>query len=113
MEAAAISWLALGKVTSDRRIRAVVTHEVGHALAYEHEQSRPDAAGYCPDGDSYLAGTVLTSEYDDLGIMNYCQPSGFGRTSLTDLRGAQIRYGTSAAGQWLKAQPVLSYPTMF
>jgi hypothetical protein len=97
--------------TTDRRILGVVTHEVGHALAFEHEQSRADASGFCPDGDSFIPGTVLTNEYDDISIMNYCSP--ISRVSWLDIRGAQGPYGTSAAGTWLKALPALSHVTLF
>ncbi len=104
-------WLALGTATQNRAW-AVVAHEVGHALAFEHEQSRDDAAGFCPDGDSLIDGTILTKEYDDIGIMNYCRPE-FGRLSWTDIEGARAPYGTSAAVRWLRAQPALSHMTLF
>ncbi len=104
-------WLALATASRDRAW-AVVAHEVGHGLAFEHEQSRADAAGFCPDGDSFIDGTILTKEYDDIGIMNYCRPE-FGRLSWTDLEGAYGPYGMSAAGTWLKAQPALSHMTLF
>lgn len=93
--------------TTDRRARAVVTHEVGHGLSFEHEQSRPDAAGFCPDGDVPLEGTILTSEYDDIGTMNYCGPGVY--LSRLDIKGAQTLYGTNAASQWLNALPALSH----
>jgi len=99
-------WLALNNVP-DRRALAVITHEFGHGLSFEHEQSRPDAAGFCPDGDSFISGTILTAEYDDIGIMNYCGPGTY--VSRLDIKGAQILYGTSAAGQWLNALPALSH----
>jgi hypothetical protein len=101
-------WLALKNGTTDRRILGVVAHEVGHALGFEHEQSRSDAAGYCPDGDSFIPGTELTTQYDDLGVMNYCAPIGFGRLSWADISGAQGVYGTSVPGHWLKALPALT-----
>jgi astacin (peptidase family M12A) len=104
-------WLALRSGTTDRRALGVVTHEVGHALAFEHEQSRPDAVGFCPDGDSILPGTVLTTGYDDISIMNYCSP--ISRLSWTDIRGAQGPYGSSAAGTWLNALPALAHLALF
>jgi len=101
-------WMQLNDI-SDRHAWAVVTHEVGHALAFEHEQSRPDAVGFCPLGDEILDGTIVTSEYDDTSTMNYCLPVDSGRLSMLDIMGAQSLYGTSAAGQWLKALPALSH----
>jgi hypothetical protein len=98
-------WLKLNGA-SDYRARNVITHEFGHGLAFEHEQSRPDAAGFCPDGDSPIAGTIVTAEYDDIAIMNYCSPGAY--ASRLDIEGAQTLYGTSAAGQWLKALPAIS-----
>lgn len=92
---------------SDRRARAVITHEVGHGLSFEHEQSRPDAAGFCPDGDEPLPGTIVTPEYDDIAIMNYCGPGA--HPSRLDIQGAQTLYGTSAAGLWLNALPAISH----
>ena len=98
-----VLWL---KGASDYRARNVITHEFGHGLAFEHEQSRPDAAGFCPDGDLTLDGTVVTVEYDDIGIMNYCSPGAY--LSRLDIKGAQTLYGVSAPGQWLNALPAIS-----
>jgi len=101
-----VLWIS-GSSVSDRRARGVITHEVGHGLSFEHEQSRPDAAGFCPDGDSPLDGTIVTSEYDDTSIMNYCGPGAY--PSWLDIKGAQKLYGTSPAGLWLNTLPAISY----
>lgn len=101
-----VLWIS-GSSVSDRRARAVITHEVGHGLSFEHEQSRPDAAGFCPDGDVPLPGTIVTSEYDDTSIMNYCGPGAY--LSRLDVKGAQTLYGTSAAAVWLDALPAISH----
>ena len=103
-------WLKLSGAT-DFRMRAVITHEVGHGLSFEHEQSRPDAGGFCPDGDEPLAGTIITPEYDDTGVMNYCDPGVY--VSRLDIKGAQMLYGTSDAGRWLNALPAISQLPLF
>ena len=95
------------KGTGGLRTRNVITHEIGHGLAFEHEQSRPDAAGFCPDGDEPLDGTIVTPEYDDEAIMNYCATGPY--LSRLDIRGAQALYGTSGAGQWLNALPAITH----
>ncbi len=97
----------------DRRARNVITHEFGHGLSFEHEQSRPDAQGLCTDGDDPLPApgnptpaVLVTSEYDDTGIMNYCSTIAY--LSRLDVLGAQTLYDKSAAGQWLEALPAIS-----
>src|SRR5262245_10115080 len=91
-------WLQINDVPDDRHAWAVVVHEVGHALSFEHEQSRPDAVGFCSAGNVVLTGTIITKEYDDVSTMNYCVPYDFGRLSWLDIKGAQTIYGVSPAG---------------
>jgi hypothetical protein len=104
-------WLALNGV-ADRHAWAVTVHEIGHALSFEHEQSRPDSPGFCPLGDALIPGGALLTPYDDMSTMNYCVPVDFGRISWQDIAGVQAQYGTSTAGRWLKTLPSLSHLTM-
>jgi hypothetical protein len=108
-----VLWISGSSVT-DRRARYVIAHEVGHGLSFEHEQSRPDAAGFCPDGDdpwyqdpNNLPGAIVTPEYDDTSIMNYCGPGTY--LSRLDIKGAQTLYGKSSAGVWLNTLPAISH----
>ncbi|MFO8084911.1 MAG: hypothetical protein R6U27_11400 [Desulfobacterales bacterium] len=102
-------WMQIHSVAM-HRARAVIAHEVGHALSFEHEQSRSDAVAACCLGDQILeGGTILTGEYDDTGIMNYCMPFGFGNLSYKDIQGAQKLYGVGPAGYWLRALPAISH----
>lgn len=92
--------------TTDLRARGVITHEIGHGLSFEHEQSRKDAEGFCPDGDSYIKGSNVTPEYDDTGTMNYCTTAAY--LSRLDIHGGQSLYEKSAAGVWLEVLPAIS-----
>jgi hypothetical protein len=94
----------------ERLIRSVVIHEFGHVLGFHHEMDRPDAA-FPPgtqlscDRIEYTQGTYLTPYYDDVSIMNYCAPRNRNGLSAGDREGAEVLYGTSAAGTWVKTLP--------
>lgn len=116
----AASCLAGGsdRVDYEERFRENVAHEIGHALQFDHEQSRPDYTTItCPsdnpaDGQSatHDGGTYLTPDYDVDSVMNYCR-GWDGTTTLGfrpgyhaadmlspgDARGAQIRWGARVA----------------
>jgi hypothetical protein len=111
-------WLAAD--CTDRQFRTLVMHEVGHALALEHEMNRNDAfmsgAPLCVTDDespgAVPGGTLLTDFYDDVSVMNYCAPPARDGLSHGDILGAQKLYGVSDAGHWLSSKPAVSLFTL-
>lgn len=107
-------WLWMAMESPDEPwLRTVAIHEFGHALGFHHEMDRPDAsfpAGTLPCGRvEYGQGTYLTPYYDDVSVMNYCNPRNRNGLSFGDIEGAQSLYGTSAEGYWLRALPSLTW----
>jgi hypothetical protein len=103
------------------KMRTHIIHEFGHAIGWDHEQNRSenfDTNGnpiFCSDGAVYKPNAVkLTSFFDHDSIMSYCSVNNgaastgnyhnsSGRISAGDIRGAQARYGVSAASRWMDA----------
>ena len=72
---------------SESRNWAVVAHEVGATPCVRTRTEPGGVHRLLPSGDVELTRTILTSEYDDVGIMNYCGP-GTRPCPLLDIRGA-------------------------
>lgn len=55
-------------------IHAIAVHEFGHALAFAHEQNRPDTPESCRDAPQGSDGDFLLLPWDLNSVMNYCNP---------------------------------------
>jgi len=75
---------------STSRLTGVLTHELGHALGFRHEHTRPEAAT-CFEDTRWRALTP----YDSASVMHYPQCRGTGDLTLTslDAQGAATLYG--------------------
>ncbi|EKU73161.1 MULTISPECIES: hypothetical protein [Sphingobium] len=75
-------------------IKVIAVHEFGHALAFSHEQNRPDAPGECAIQRQGSDGTLLLTPYDPDSVMNYCNATynNDGKLSQFDRFAAQALY---------------------
>jgi hypothetical protein len=80
-------------------LESTFIHEMGHSLAFQHEQARADSTCTVQQpfewagSNEFLGGTAF-GPYDLLSTMNYCNPVTTGRfISPTDIAGAGAYYG--------------------
>jgi len=65
-------------------IEVIAVHEFGHALAFAHEQNRPDTPAWCSDQEQGTNGDIVVGQWDANSVMNYCNLDWAGNGTLSD-----------------------------
>ncbi len=87
---------ALGNIGGGWTLVGVLAHELGHALGFRHEHTRPES-GQCFEDNNWRPLTP----YDSTSVMHYPQCGGTGPAltiSTRDAQGASALYGAPGGG---------------